>query len=81
MSNPYFGVRYAATDLARDNLATFGMDLNDAINAVRNCNIQTPARKAHQRWCYGPALNGTVIRVLTQETAPLYEVLIIAVRH
>ena len=81
MADPYFGVRYIVTNLAMGILASFGMTVNDAINAVRNCNIQAPARKADQRWCYGPALNGTEIQVLIQETTSPNIVRIVTVRH
>ena len=62
--------RFSATNLAHERFALLGIDINIAIDVVRNSKVKSPGNHANQHWYQGETPDGRTLNVLVASPYP-----------
>ena len=62
--------RFSATKLANDRFALLGIDINIAIQVVRNQRVASPGKRGNQHWYQGETPDGRTLNVLVESDFP-----------
>ena len=69
--------RFSATNLAHDRFVLLGIDINIAIDVVRNSKVKSSGKHANEHWYQGETPDGRTLNVLVASPYPTIATIIL----